>query len=39
MLRAGFTDPRKILGLDNERGALLPGARADLVALTQELTS
>jgi N-acetylglucosamine-6-phosphate deacetylase len=24
--------------LDNERGALVPGARADLVALTQDLT-
>jgi N-acetylglucosamine-6-phosphate deacetylase len=29
--------PARFLGLDNERGALAPGARADLVALTQEL--
>ena len=36
-LRAASLTPAKFLGLDNERGALLPGARADFVALTQEL--
>jgi N-acetylglucosamine-6-phosphate deacetylase len=36
-LRAASLTPARFLGLDNERGALVPGARADLVALTQEL--
>ena len=36
-LRAASLTPARFLGLDNERGALLPGARADLVALTREL--
>ena len=36
-LRAVSLTPARFLGLDNERGALIPGARADLVALTQEL--
>ena len=36
-LRAASVTPARFLGLDNERGALVPGARADLVALTQEL--
>jgi len=36
-LRAASLTPARFLGLDNERGALIPGARADLVALTQEL--
>ena len=34
---AASLTPARFLGLDNERGALTPGARADLVALTQEL--
>jgi len=37
-LRAATLTPARFLGLDKERGALVPGARADLVALTQELT-
>ena len=36
-LRADSLTPARFLGLDKERGALVPGARADLVALTQEL--
>lgn len=36
-LRAASLTPARFLGLDNERGALVRGARADLVALTQEL--
>ena len=36
-LRAASLTPARFLGLDNERGALIPGARADLVALTEEL--
>ena len=36
-LRAASLTPARFLGLDSERGALVPGARADLVALTQEL--
>ncbi len=36
-LRAASLTPARFLGLDNERGALVPGARADLVALNQEL--
>ena len=37
-LRAASLTPARFLGLDNERGVLIPGVRADLVALTQELT-
>lgn len=37
-LRAASLTPARFLGLDNERGTLAPGARADFVALTQELT-
>lgn len=37
-LRAASLTPARFLGLDNERGALVSGARADLVALTQDLT-
>jgi N-acetylglucosamine-6-phosphate deacetylase len=37
-LRAASLTPARFLGLDNERGALVVGAHADLVALTQELT-
>jgi N-acetylglucosamine-6-phosphate deacetylase len=37
-LRAASLTPARFLGLDNERGALVPGARADFVALTPELT-
>ena len=36
-LRAASLTPARFLGLDNERGALIPGTRADLVALTKEL--
>src|SRR5262245_55458145 len=36
-LRAASLTPARFLGLDSERGVLVPGARADLVALTQEL--
>ncbi len=36
-LRAASLTPARFLGLDNERGRLVPGARADLVALSQEL--
>jgi N-acetylglucosamine-6-phosphate deacetylase len=36
-LRAASLTPARFLGLDNERGALVSGARADLVALDQEL--
>jgi N-acetylglucosamine-6-phosphate deacetylase len=36
-LRAASLTPARFLGRDRERGALIPGARADLVALTQEL--
>jgi len=36
-LRSASLTPAEFLGLDHERGALFPGARADLVALTQEL--
>jgi N-acetylglucosamine-6-phosphate deacetylase len=36
-LRAASLTPAQFLGLDNERGMLRPGARADLVALSQEL--
>jgi N-acetylglucosamine-6-phosphate deacetylase len=37
-LRAASLTPARFLGLDNERGALIAGARADLVALTKDLT-
>jgi len=37
-LRAASLTPARFLGLDNERGVLVPGARADFVALTPELT-
>ena len=36
-LRAASLTPAQFLGLDNERGVLRPGARADLVAMSQEL--
>jgi N-acetylglucosamine-6-phosphate deacetylase len=36
-LRAASLTPARFLGLDSERGALVPGARADFVALTHEL--
>ena len=36
-LRAGSLTPARFLGLQNERGALFSGARADLVALTDDL--
>ncbi|HVV61368.1 MAG TPA: N-acetylglucosamine-6-phosphate deacetylase [Pseudolabrys sp.] len=36
-LRAASLTPARFLGLDNERGMLVAGARADLVALTEEL--
>jgi len=36
-LRAASLTPARFLGLENERGALVPGARADLVALTADL--
>jgi N-acetylglucosamine-6-phosphate deacetylase len=38
VLRAASLTPARYLGLENERGLLVPGARADLVALTPELT-
>jgi N-acetylglucosamine-6-phosphate deacetylase len=37
-LRAASLTPARFLGLDKERGTLIPGARADLVALTPELS-
>src|SRR5689334_16641374 len=37
-LRAASLTPARFLGLDHERGVLTQGARADLVALDQELT-
>jgi N-acetylglucosamine-6-phosphate deacetylase len=37
-LRAASLTPARFLGLDNERGALFPGARADFLALNQELS-
>lgn len=37
-LRAASLTPARFLGLDDERGILIPGARADLVALSHELT-
>jgi N-acetylglucosamine-6-phosphate deacetylase len=36
-LRAASLTPARFLGLHDERGSLVPGARADLVALTPEL--
>lgn len=36
-LRAASLTPARFLGRDRERGALIPGARADLVALTPDL--
>jgi N-acetylglucosamine-6-phosphate deacetylase len=36
-LRAASLTPAKFLGLEHERGSLLPGTRADFVALTQDL--
>jgi N-acetylglucosamine-6-phosphate deacetylase len=37
-LRAASLTPARFLGLDNERGKLVPGTRADLVALSQHLS-
>ena len=37
-LRSASLTPARFLGLENERGTLIPGARADLVALSQELS-
>lgn len=37
-LRAASLTPARFLGLDNERGQLAPGMRADLVALAGDLT-
>jgi len=36
-LRAASLTPAQFLGLEHERGALVPGARADLVALTDDV--
>jgi N-acetylglucosamine-6-phosphate deacetylase len=36
-LRAASLTPAQFLGLEHERGALIPGARADLVALTDDV--
>ena len=36
-LRAASLTPARFLGLDNERGTLRPGARADFVALSEDL--
>jgi N-acetylglucosamine-6-phosphate deacetylase len=36
-LRAASLTPARFLGLDHERGVLAPGARADMVALDQDL--
>ena len=36
-LQSASLTPARFLGLDDERGALFPGARADLVALTDAL--
>ncbi|HEY7229682.1 MAG TPA: N-acetylglucosamine-6-phosphate deacetylase [Pseudolabrys sp.] len=36
-LRAASLTPAQFLGVANERGAIVPGARADLVALTDSL--
>ena len=37
-LRSASLTPARFLGLQNERGALFAGARADLAALTDDLT-
>jgi N-acetylglucosamine-6-phosphate deacetylase len=37
-LRAASLTPAQFLGVENERGAVVAGARADLVALTDKLT-
>lgn len=37
-LRAASLTPARFLGLEHERGALVTGARADLVALSEELS-
>jgi N-acetylglucosamine-6-phosphate deacetylase len=37
-LRAASLTPAQFLGVENERGAIVPGAHADLVALTDKLT-
>jgi N-acetylglucosamine-6-phosphate deacetylase len=37
-LRAASLTPARFLGLDAERGALVAGARADMVALTKDLS-
>ena len=37
-LRAASLTPARFLGLDDERGVLVPGARADLVAMGDNLT-
>ena len=36
-LRSASLTPAQFLGVENERGAIVPGARADLVALTDKL--
>jgi N-acetylglucosamine-6-phosphate deacetylase len=36
-LRAATLTPARFLGLENERGALVPGGRADLVAMDKDL--
>jgi N-acetylglucosamine-6-phosphate deacetylase len=36
-LRAASLTPARFLGLEHERGVLVPGARADLVALTDDM--
>ena len=36
-LRAASHTPARFLGLENERGAFIPGARADIVALSEDL--
>ena len=36
-LRSASLTPARFLGMDNERGTLVAGARADLVALTEDL--
>jgi N-acetylglucosamine-6-phosphate deacetylase len=37
-LRAASLTPAQFLGVESERGAIVPGTRADLVALTDKLT-
>ena len=37
LIAAASLTPAQFLGVENERGALVPGARADLVALTDDL--